>query len=122
MLAPLWIARDWRPGLIGLLPFFLALAAASAAANLRLHLWFTSRLYPDALSTQRRRIAPWARWVDGAFAGLLMIGGSLAAALHPEAAALLIAGAVTTALAFLVIEPATTRAAFPPTASEPPDR
>jgi hypothetical protein len=56
MLYPLWIVKKSFAGLEGSLYFFPALIAVGIAANLRLHLWFTSRFYISELPGQRRRV------------------------------------------------------------------
>jgi serine/threonine protein kinase len=96
----------------GLLFFFLLLASVVVAGNLRLHLWFSSRVYPEYLAQQRADVARWILAADIAFALLLVSAGI---ALPPERAgwaAVLISFSIGSALAFLFIEPATTRAAF----------
>ena len=72
LLYPLWRIRDQLPGELGLALFVAAVAIAGTAANIRLHLLFTSRVYPGELATQRRRSAFWRRAADGAFAVLLL--------------------------------------------------
>ena len=71
MLYPLWKSREWIPRPWGSLLFFAALAAVAVAANLRLHLWFTSRFYPAELGAQRGRVFRWIRGSDAilAFSG-----------------------------------------------------
>jgi hypothetical protein len=50
MLYPLWRVKGWLGGVEGSLYFFPALVAVGVAANLRLHLWFTSRFYMSELA------------------------------------------------------------------------
>jgi serine/threonine protein kinase len=115
LLIPLWVVRGWTPGSIGNALFFGALAASAVGATLRLHLWFTSRVYPSELLTQRHKTARWVRGADWTFALVLL--GAAAATLSQTAvsATLLVGTAIATLVASLVIEPATTRAAFPHT-------
>jgi hypothetical protein len=107
---PAWLARQALGGQLGRAFFILTLAAAIVAVTLRLHLWFTSRSYPDQLKWARRRHARWLLVADWAFVlgvaamGLLIGDSALGIAL--------VAVAIGVAAAFLVIEPATTRAAF----------
>ena len=113
-LYPMWHAREWVPDGWGLLLFMTAVAVVGIAANLRLHLWFTSRVYPGQLAEQRRRSAMWKRLADSAFALLLLTTAAAIAPEHPRWAALLIALAISSILSARVMEPATDRAAFPP--------
>jgi len=111
MIWPAWHVHGYL-GRAGLFFFFATLAAVVVAGNLRLHLWFSSRIYPDELPAQRADVALWIRSADIVFATLLLIGGL---ALPPERAgwaALLISFSLGSAIAFLFIEPVTTRAAF----------
>jgi serine/threonine protein kinase len=64
MLIPLWVVRGWTSASIGNTLFFEAVAASAVGATLRLHLWFTSRVYPSALRTQRYKTARWVRGAD----------------------------------------------------------
>ena len=113
-LYPMWRAREWVPDGWGLFLFMAAVAVVGIAANLRLHLWFTSRVYPAQLAEQRRRSAIWKRLADGAFALLLLTTAAATAPEHPRWAALLIALAISSILSARMMEPATDRAAFPP--------
>jgi hypothetical protein len=110
MIYPAWLARQALGGQLGRALFILTLAAAIVSVTLRLHLWFTSRSSPDQLEWARRRHARWLLGADWAFVlgvaamGLLIGDSALGIAL--------VAVAIGVAAAFLVIEPATTRAAF----------
>ena len=112
MLYPLWRVREWAPSPWGSAVFFAALAAVLVAANLRFHLSFTERFTPDELHLQQTRVAPWVRAADWLFAGLLLAATALIAATHPAWASLTAAVGIVSAVTFLAIEPATTRAAF----------
>jgi hypothetical protein len=82
------------------------------AGNLRLHLWFSSRVYPEDLPAQRADVSRWIRGADIAFAALLVIGGIALPEEHAGWAAVFLSFGIGSALSFLFIEPATTRAAF----------
>jgi hypothetical protein len=112
MLYPLWHVRSELPDELGLALFVAAVAVAGAAANLRLHLLFTSRVYPDQLGAQRRRFAFWRHAADGAFV-VLLLAAAAGTAGNALWAALFVAAAVSAAFSARVMEPATTRAAFP---------
>lgn len=113
MLYPLWRAREWLPAPWGLAAFLTAAVVVGAAVNLRLHLWFTSRVYPAQLVARRRAAAVWRRLLDTAFAVLLLSVAAAVAPGRPRWAAFFIVVAVSSALGARVMEPATTRAAFP---------
>ena len=112
MLYPLWRVREWAPPPWGSAVFFAALAAVLVAANLRFHLSFTERFTPDELDLQQPRVAPWVRAADWLFAALLLAATALIADTRPAWASLTAAVGIVSAVTFLVIEPATTRAAF----------
>ena len=113
MLYPVWRAREWLPAPWGLVTFMTAVAVVGAVVNLRLHLWFTARVYPAQLDAQRRASALWKRLLDTAFAVLLLSVAATIAPSHPRWAAFFIVMAISSALSARVMEPATTRAAFP---------
>ena len=112
-LYPVWRAREWLPAPWGLVTFMTAVAVVGAAVNLRLHLWFTARVYPVQLAAQRRASALWKRLLDTAFAVLLLSTAATIAPSHPRWAAFFIIMAISSTLSARVMEPATTRAAFP---------
>jgi hypothetical protein len=110
MAFPAWQGRVAIGGAWGRTYFIVTLVAIIVAANLRLHLWFTSRFYPAELRWVRRRARPWIRAADWVFVAML-VGGGLIVEGTPLAILLLSVG-IGAALAFLIIEPGTTRAAF----------
>lgn len=114
MLYPLWRVRSALPGGLGLALFVAAVAVVGVAANMRLHLLFTSRVYPEQLAAQRRRSGTWQRAADGAFVLLLLAAAAGSADGNALWAALFVTAAICAAFSAGVMEPATTRAAFPP--------
>ena len=120
MLYPLWRVREWAPAPWGPTLFFLALAAVLVAANLRFHLSFTARFTPAELERQQTRVAPWVRAADWLFVILLLGATALIAESHAAWASLTAAVGIVSAVTFLVIEPATARAAFRDRPSDPP--
>jgi hypothetical protein len=112
MTIPAWRARELIDGSWGRAFFIVTLASVIIAANLRLHLWFTSRFYPSELRWARRRVARWIRGADWVFVITLAAGGLVIGEERSPVAVLLISVAIGTTLAFLVIERVTTRAAF----------
>lgn len=111
MVWPAWHVRPWL-GTPGLLWFLALLACIIVAGNLRLHLWFSSRIYPTELRAQRSSVGTWVRWADWGFAALLIVGGLVLVQAHAGWGALLVAVGVGTVVAFAIIEPTTARAAF----------
>jgi serine/threonine protein kinase len=111
MVWPAWHVHG-SLGRAGLFFFFALLAAIVVAGNLRLHLWFSSRVYPEDLAEQRRDVGVWIRSADVGVAALLIIGGIALPEDRVGWAALFISFGIGSALAALVIEPATARAAF----------
>ena len=113
MLYPLWRIREAVPGDLGLALFLGAVAVVGVAANVRLHLLFTSRVYPDQLAAQRRRsagVAARLRTAPSSCCCSRLPAGTAGNALW---AALFVAAAISAAFSASVMEPATTRAAFP---------
>jgi len=111
MIWPAWSVHLWT-GRYGVLLFLATLAIVIVGGNIRLHLWFTSRTYPGELAAQRAVIARWVRMADIAFAVIMVVTGLLIADAHTGWAALFVSFGLGAALAFLVIEPTTARAAF----------
>jgi serine/threonine protein kinase len=112
MLYPLWRVKEWLGGIEGSLYFFPALIAVGVAANLRLHLWFTSRFYVLELPEHRRRTAPWIRGADWLFSFTLAVTAIRIHSIHAIVATLLMAVAIGSFVASTLIEPVTARAAF----------
>jgi hypothetical protein len=117
---PAWTGRQIVGGTAGRTLFIAILIAVIIAANLRLHLWFMSRFYPAELRWARRRVGRWIRLADWLFVASLAVMGVLIPENRMAVAVVLIAVAVGAAVAFLVIERATTRAAFR-SSTTPPD-
>lgn len=92
--------------------FVVTLCAVIVAANLRLHLWFTSRFCPDELRWLRGRVVRWIRGADWLFALALVAGALLLGDAGSPLAVLLLSVGIGAVVAFLVIERVTTRAAF----------
>ncbi len=107
----LWAGRDWLPGPEGQWLFLAGLTGALTANTLRLHLWFTSRFYPEEWDTQRRQVWVWTRLADFVLGAVLLLAGARHLDSHPDLSALFLGSAITILIAFAVIEPATTRAA-----------
>ena len=119
MTIPAWRARELIGGAPGRTFFIVTLAAVIVAANLRLHLWFTSRFYPAEQRWARRRVRRWIAAADWILAATLVSGGLLIGEKGAPVAVILISFGIGAAVAFLLIEPVTTRAAFK--IPQPPD-
>jgi len=109
---PAWYARGQIGGWQGRTFFIALLATVVVAAAARLHLWFTSRFYPSELAWVHRRSSRWIRVADWAFAATLALGGVLIGDEGSALAIVLPLVAIGAVVAFLLIEPVTTRDAF----------
>ena len=113
LVVPLWIAcaliDDGRSRAL----FLTGVAAVVLAVALRLHVRFTVRSYPAEWPAQRARTGRWIRLADVTFVLALLAGSALMLGSHFSLAAGLFAAAVSVLVSFMLIEPATTRAAFP---------
>jgi predicted Ser/Thr protein kinase len=107
----LWAGRDWLPGPAGQWLFLAGLTGALTANTLRLHLWFTSRFYPEEWNTQRQSVWIWNRLADFLLGIVLLLAGARHLETHPVLSALFLGSAIAVLIAFTIIEPATTRAA-----------
>jgi serine/threonine protein kinase len=114
MTIPAWRARELIGDATGRTFFIVTLASVIVAANLRLHLWFTSRFYPAEQRWARKRVRRWIATADWILAAALVSGGLLIGEKDSPLAVLLISFGVGAAVAFLLIEPVTARAAFKP--------
>ena len=112
MLYPLWNVQEWAPSPWGSLLFFWTLATVLVAANLRFHLWFTQRFNRSEIRTQQAHAARWIRGADWLFVVLLLLAAAVIAEEHTAMATVIVAVSIISFLAFLIIEPGTTRAAF----------
>ena len=108
---PMWHVHR-SLGRAGLFFFFGTLAAVVVSGNLRLHLWFSSRVYPEDLPAHRLEVARWIWWADAALAVLLVTAGIALPEDRAGWAAVLMSVGIGSTVAFLLIEPATARAAF----------
>jgi protein kinase-like protein len=112
MVIPAWYARGHIGGVWGRAFFITMLAAVIVAANLRLHLWFTSRFYESELTAVHDRSGRWIRVADWVFAAALVAGGLLISDERSPLTIVLPSVAVGAVVAFMLIEPVTARAAF----------
>ena len=111
MVYPAWAVHKWT-GTYGVLTFLATLAIVIVGGNVRLHLWFIARTYPEQLRAQLANIRHLVRVADVAFSLIMIATGLVIADTHTGWSALFVAFGLGAALAFLVIEPTTSRAAF----------
>jgi serine/threonine protein kinase len=111
MVWPAWHVHRWT-GRYGVVTFLATLAIVVVGANVRLHLWFTARTYPGELASQLANIHRLVRAADVAFSLVMIATGLVIADEHTGFGALFVSFGLGAAMAFLVIEPATARAAF----------
>jgi serine/threonine protein kinase len=112
MLVPLNYVRRSDHDPVDVALFLAGLVAALVAGTLRMHLWFTRRWYPSEWIAQRKHSAIWIRIADAGFVAIQLAAAFSIATDRPRLAALFVGAAVAALLAFTIIEPATTRAAF----------
>jgi serine/threonine protein kinase len=112
-----WFAKEWQPGGPADLLFVAIGTAATIGGVFRGHLLFAERVQDRNLSVERKRAAPVTFAVDLFIALALAADGLILAAAGRELVGVLAIGlAVAIAVVRLVVEPSTTRAAFPDTA------
>jgi predicted Ser/Thr protein kinase len=107
----LFAVRAWMPRPYGSAMFLVTLMLATVSVTLRLNLWFTSRVHPDALASHRARLFPGVVVADVLFAVALLTAAALIAGEHDEVAAVLVTAGVATFASLGLIEPATTKEA-----------
>jgi hypothetical protein len=106
-----WWVKEWQPG-AALVVFILIGVIATVAGVFRGHVLFTERLNTRAFPHERRRADRVTLIVDVLMGAALLADGALLSADHPLAAVLIAGLGVGIALARLIVEPATSTAAF----------
>lgn len=112
LMIPLWRLRHVTDGTVGMTLLLLALVAVVVSGALRLHGWFGARQYHEAWRAHRARGRAAIVVADLIFAATLLVSGIRMLALDDRAASLLVAAAASVVVSLLVVEPATSRAAF----------
>ncbi len=107
-----WQIKDWIETPVTVSIFVAIGAAATIGGVFRGHLLFTERMNRPHLVRERRRAARVTVLVDLLFAALLLVDAVIVARVRALPAVFTVSLAVGIALATLVLEPATTRAAF----------
>lgn len=110
---PAWRIWEWVPDASARVALrVVTLVVVALGVSLRLHQWFLSRYDPIGLQEQRPRAAPWLRAADAGFSLALLAGALFIMPNHPSMGALFLGLGICYAVVFLMIEPATARAAF----------
>jgi len=112
VLYPVWLVRVWLPAPWGMLFLLSTLLCTAAAVSLRLHLLFMARFYLSDLAEQHAQTYLWIRLSDAGFAVALLAAAVGIGTEHSEMAMVLVAVGTAALVGSMVIEPATTRAAF----------
>jgi serine/threonine protein kinase len=107
-----WQLKEWNETPVTVSIFIALSGAATVGGVLRGHLVFTSVMNQPHLTTERRRTGRAVRLVDLLAAALLFADAVIIAATHALPAVLALALAFGIALASVVLERATTAAAF----------
>ncbi len=107
-----WVGQPLRYTL-----FVTVLAVAVANGTMRVHLLFVESQTPAAMLRQLGRTRNWLMRLDLVIALIVTLAASRVVGEHQAAGTFLLAVSVGMAVAAWVIEPATTEAAFPETAS-----
>ena len=107
-----WQIKEWIETPVTVAIFLALGAAATIGGVLRGHLVFTELMNPGRLGTERRRTGRATRLLDMLAALLLFGDAAIVAGVRALPAVFALALALGIALASLVLEPATTAAAF----------
>ena len=107
-----WQVRDWNETPVTVSLFLALGAGCTIGCVLRGHLVFTSRINRAHLTAERRRTRRATLTLDLLFAAVLFVDAILVSHLKALPAVFAISLALGIALAALVLEPATTTAAF----------
>jgi serine/threonine protein kinase len=111
LLLPLWRLRNFAEP-AGTLLFVGGLVGATAAGAVRLHAWFAVDLDRSRWRREQRQSAPWRLAADVLMTAVLGAEGIIALLSREAWGILLVAASAAVLVAFAVVEPATTRAAF----------
>jgi hypothetical protein len=111
MPAAVWAVRPWIGAPYRSVLMVATLMLATVSVTLRLNLWFTSRVHPDALVDHRARLFPAVVTADALTAVAVLAVAALIGAEHDAIAALLVSVAVAALASLGLIEPATTKGA-----------
>ena len=110
---PVWQAKWWNEGPLNWSLLLLMIVAAAFNGTLRAHWLFTAHFNPAEISTELRRAGSWVRASDLGISLVLVATAIGLLGTHMAAGVTLAAFGVGVAAVSMVVEPATTRAAFP---------
>jgi serine/threonine-protein kinase len=107
-----WRVSGWLPPTWRMVFLLSTLLCTAAAVSLRLHLLFMASFYVSDLAEQHAHTYLWMRLSDVGLAVALIAAAVAIGTEHSEPAMLLVAVGTAALVGSLLIEPATTRAAF----------
>ncbi len=113
MLIPAWLAREITGGTLGVIPFVILVIVAVLNGTLRVHMLFTAAFNQTAFAAEYRHGGPWIQRSDCLIGAVLIVTAVPIVASHTPLASVLAGFGIGVAIISLMIEPATTRAAFP---------
>jgi hypothetical protein len=106
-----WQLKQWERSPLSMALFFALGAASTIGAVLRGHLLFTERINRQGLAGERRRAGRATRLID-LFVSVMLFADGMLITDRPLPSLLTVSLALGMLVASLVVEPATTRAAF----------
>jgi hypothetical protein len=113
MLYPTWQARQVAGGELAIIPFVLLIGGVVLNATLRVHMLFTAAFNTTAFNAEFKRAGPWIQRSDCLIGAVLIVAAALVAVPSTSLASLLAGVGIGVAVVSLMVEPATTKAAFP---------
>jgi hypothetical protein len=113
MVIPAWQAREITGGTLGVIPFVIFVVGAVFNGILRVHMLFTAAFNTTAFAVEFKRAGPWIQRSDCLIGAVLVVSALPNAATHTTLSSILAGFGIGVAIISLMIEPATTRAAFP---------
>jgi tRNA A-37 threonylcarbamoyl transferase component Bud32 len=113
MLIPAWQAREITGGTLGVIPFVIFVVGAVFNGILRVHMLFTAAFNTTVFAAEFKRAGPWIQRSDCLIGAVLVVSALPNAATHTTLSSILAGFGIGVTIISLMIEPATTRAAFP---------
>jgi serine/threonine protein kinase len=113
MMYPAWLAREATGGGYAVIPFVLFVIGVVTNGTLRVHMLFTAAFNTKAFPGEYKRAGPWMQRSDCLVGAALIVSALPIAAGHTALACVLAGFGIGFAIVSLMVEPATTKAAFP---------
>jgi predicted Ser/Thr protein kinase len=113
MMYPVWHARQTVGGTLAIIPFVLLVVGVVLNGTLRVHMLFTAAFNVTAFPAELKRAGPWIQRSDCLIGAVLIVSAISVAVSHTSLASVLAGFGIGLIIVSLMIEPATTRAAFP---------